>query len=107
MLRLADPGRAASGRGAGPERLVEDACGVLGQIYGVAEIAENPHIVVEDVLGFQPRILGDLQGALEDVLPDYPQDVLQLVAVRIVDRKSVRVGKECVSTCRTRWSPDH
>src|SRR3546814_18500674 len=24
-----------------------------------------------------------------------------------VDRKSVVVGKECVSTCRSRWSPDH
>src|SRR3546814_8027616 len=24
-----------------------------------------------------------------------------------VDRKSVRVGKECVSTCRSRWSPYH
>src|SRR3546814_44567 len=23
------------------------------------------------------------------------------------DRKSTRVGKECVSTCRSRWSPDH
>src|SRR3546814_20192410 len=23
------------------------------------------------------------------------------------DRKSVVVGKECVSTCRSRWSPDH
>src|SRR3546814_1719871 len=23
------------------------------------------------------------------------------------DRKSVRVGKECVSTCRSRWSPYH
>src|SRR3546814_19031436 len=25
----------------------------------------------------------------------------------IVDRKSVRVGKECVSTGRSRWSPYH
>src|SRR3546814_15537465 len=24
-----------------------------------------------------------------------------------IDRKSVRVGKECVSTCRSRWSPYH
>src|SRR3546814_12895747 len=27
--------------------------------------------------------------------------------LRVVDRKSVRVGKECVSTCRSRWSPYH
>src|SRR3546814_14612330 len=51
-------------------------------------------MVVDDVLGFQPRILGDLQGALEDGLPDYPQDVLQLVAVRIVVRdKKMRHAK--------------
>src|SRR3546814_17934821 len=24
-----------------------------------------------------------------------------------IDRKSVRVGKECVSKCRSRWAPDH
>src|SRR3546814_13271172 len=24
-----------------------------------------------------------------------------------LDRKSVGVGKECVSTCRSRWSPSH
>src|SRR3546814_13554957 len=27
--------------------------------------------------------------------------------VRYADRKSVRVGKECVSTCRSRWEADH
>src|SRR3546814_52764 len=32
-------------------------------------------------------------------------DVAVLVAW--TDRKSVRVGKECVSTCRSRWSPYH
>src|SRR3546814_12753103 len=26
---------------------------------------------------------------------------------RLGDRKSVVLGKECVSTCRSRWSPDH
>src|SRR3546814_14415006 len=28
-------------------------------------------------------------------------------AVRVLDRTSVRVGQECVSTCRSRWSPYH
>src|SRR3546814_11778270 len=27
--------------------------------------------------------------------------------VKLGDRKSRRVGKECVSPCRSRWSPDH
>src|SRR3546814_3370907 len=25
----------------------------------------------------------------------------------LLDRKRTRLGKECVSTCRSRWSPDH
>src|SRR3546814_13607369 len=40
--------------------------------------------------------------------------VIQVAIVRpgpiqgdMVDRKSVVLGKECVSTCRSRWSPSH
>src|SRR3546814_17813268 len=36
-------------------------------------------------------------------IDDIGNDVLQQ-AVRSEER---RVGKECVSTCRSRWSPDH
>src|SRR3546814_4536660 len=30
-----------------------------------------------------------------------------LLVEQLADRKSRRVGKECVSTCRSRWSPYH
>src|SRR3546814_14166518 len=42
-----------------------------------------------------------------------PQDLLVDVAVHFVKARGVtrseerRVGKECVSTCRSRWSPYH
>src|SRR3546814_12992811 len=40
--------------------------------------------------------------------PDTPQPndptVVELTKMRSEER---RVGKECVSTCRSRWSPDH
>src|SRR3546814_17960591 len=32
---------------------------------------------------------------------------LALVIVRMDRSEERRVGKECVSTCRSRWSPDH
>src|SRR3546814_11742633 len=38
-----------------------------------------------------------------------PQDAALIDdrAGRMADRKSVGVGKECVSTCRSRWSTEH
>src|SRR3546814_13106372 len=36
--------------------------------------------------------------------PDYQDSFLNGATVRSEER---RVGKECVSTCRSRWSPDH
>src|SRR3546814_11312667 len=39
---------------------------------------------------------------------DQPVPVDRAVLVEIVDRSEERrVGKECVSTCRSRWSPYH
>src|SRR3546814_18772691 len=42
------------------------------------------------------------QTAENDGLPDGNPD--NVVELRSEER---RVGKECVSTCRSRWSPDH
>src|SRR3546814_11640653 len=37
-----------------------------------------------------------------------PQDVLAKIVARVpVRSEERRVGKECVSTCRSRWSPYH
>src|SRR3546814_1072887 len=34
-------------------------------------------------------------------------DIFDLVHARLVRSEERRVGKECVSTCRSRWSPYH
>src|SRR3546814_1464435 len=50
------------------------------------------------------RLTSDASGRLEDVLAD----VAGVQQFRRSDRSEERrVGKECVSTCRSRWSPYH
>src|SRR3546814_11897078 len=36
-----------------------------------------------------------------------PFSMAMLIALRFVRSEERRVGKECVSTCRSRWSPYH
>src|SRR3546814_14947938 len=51
------------------------------------------------------RVLGDSRAA---VLQQRRDDAFVAhLDERAGDRKSRRVGKECVSTCRSRWSPYH
>src|SRR3546814_4108086 len=39
---------------------------------------------------------------------EFPGFVTDRIAARGIERSEERrVGKECVSTCRSRWSPDH
>src|SRR3546814_3301358 len=39
---------------------------------------------------------------------DEDEDILEAGAIRLHKRSEERrVGKECVSTCRSRWSPNH
>src|SRR3546814_20544653 len=49
------------------------------------------------------------QGVEVRRLPDEVLSRLKEVAAEVVDARSEerRVGKECVSTCRSRWSPYH
>src|SRR6056297_3964250 len=47
---------------------------------------------------------GDLQPRPEGDRPDVESDVLRL-ETRVGRSEERRVGKECVSTCRSRWSP--
>src|SRR3546814_11496543 len=48
-------------------------------------------------------IRGGHRAACEGRLPKH-QDETAVMTKRSEER---RVGKECVSTCRSRWSPDH
>src|SRR3546814_5050825 len=58
-------------------------------------------------LSIMTPILGDLPNvALIDPL-DYPHFVRLLGESDLVRSEERRVGKECVSTCRSRWSPYH
>src|SRR3546814_5087171 len=48
------------------------------------------------------------QKAWQDLGPERRRDCLLRLADLIEARSEERrVGKECVSTCRSRWSPDH
>src|SRR3546814_10959018 len=48
--------------------------------------------------------VGVLVGPLRDTAATYRLDNVAAVRLRSEER---RVGKECVSTCRYRWSPSH
>src|SRR3546814_15536554 len=62
-------------------------------------------------LGFRP---GDASSAVASAEQELGEDASLDALVRLALRKSAkarseerRVGKECVSTCRSRWSPYH
>src|SRR3546814_13151423 len=64
----------------------------------------NPHAVffVDDVEGLPLAALGP---ALEHH-PLFPERA-NIGAAQVIRSEERRVGKECVSTCRARWSPCH
>src|SRR3546814_18282546 len=66
--------------------------------------ADAPHVVAIDY-GIKRNILRNLAdaGARVTVLPA-TATFEEIMAHRSEER---RVGKECVSTCRSRWSPYH
>src|SRR3546814_11876930 len=64
--------------------------------------------------GFGSHIAADLQGRWDRPSSDIgliaaaAGDGLDLTTRLVIDRSEERrVGKECVSTCRSRWSPYH
>src|SRR3546814_20575402 len=63
----------------------------------VAATAVLRELLAAEPAGFLHRDLIDLWYLVEHIGVDYPGD-------RSEER---RVGKECVSTCRSRWSPYH
>src|SRR3546814_19081343 len=82
------------------ERETLDGAPALAWVRAVAaELAELPETrVLTRTTGFGVYD-GNLVGAVERVADH--------LAVPPPDRKSVRVGQECVSTCSSRWSPYH
>src|SRR3546814_14411690 len=65
--------------------------------------ALRAHLGQTIVLGIRPEDMED--AALE---PDAPAERRIRSVVELRERSEERrVGKECVSTCRSRWSPSH
>src|SRR3546814_17280586 len=61
------------------------------------------------LVNFRGRLLSAMAAAGHDVIacaPDTDQEV-EAVLGRMGRSEERRVGKECVSTCRSRGSPDH
>src|SRR3546814_4075185 len=52
---------------------------------------------------FRPKLDGPFQPAIQDENKQYVANE----AYKDVRSEERRVGKECVSTCRSRWSPYH
>src|SRR3546814_19897789 len=85
---------------------------VDGEVAGFAEYrSEGEHVVFPHTV-IDPQRRGQglgailVKGALDAVRPSGHKVVPSCwyVAQRSAER---RVGKECVSTCRSRWSPSH
>src|SRR3546814_3787833 len=66
-----------------------------------ASIAVVPRRAEQALMMMRSGNLGDAQALLEENLAD---GNLKAGTIRSEER---RVGKECVSTCRSRWSPYH
>src|SRR3546814_1663255 len=56
----------------------------------------------------QYNIANNAPGLLSGAMPTATFADILSTAMTVADRSAERrVGKECVSTCRYRWSPDH
>src|SRR3546814_18672638 len=118
-------GRTRSGRSrlvVEPHRAV--ALGVVGPLLAHLHVQEQVDLAFEQLLqlgagGFADgadlaAALAEDDGALavaldEDHLADAHVAIVELLPRLGLARRSEerRVGKECVSTCRSRWSPYH
>src|SRR3546814_8853934 len=76
-------------------------------IFSIPRFARDM-LALLDALGIERCLLvgHSMGGAIAQQLTlDQPQRVRRLVVANRPEER--RVGKECVSTCRSRWSPSH
>src|SRR3546814_2558513 len=69
-----------------------------------SDLAENTPLTAEDVV-FTFQSIADPAFKGDPALAQLMQGVV--VTARDARSEERRVGKECVSTCRSRWSPYH
>src|SRR3546814_15354462 len=76
---------------------------------GVADLfaAVEAGIGVPEVVVYNAS--GRVRGPIVDLDPEEVRRAIEVSAYGgfLVRSEERRVGKECVSTCRSRWSPDH
>src|SRR3546814_18189242 len=77
---------------------------------GLQEVVQHRLLTGQDLR--RHRHAGDdrqqFAAVVEGVLLGAQVDVIEALALLVPDRSEERrVGKECVSTCRYRWSPYH
>src|SRR3546814_13186443 len=68
------------------------------------------HAIDELVAVLGAEHLGEIDRLIDGNLPWHVRAMLQFIGGEQQDRmrsEERRVGKECVSTCRSRWSPYH
>src|SRR3546814_14818946 len=85
--------------------------------------AEGHHLELGSesfIPGFEGQLVGAAAGESRDVTVSFPDDYqashlagkeavfdVKVKEIRAPRSEERRVGKECVSTCRSRWSTDH
>src|SRR3546814_21182072 len=78
---------------------------VLGEVSAGHAYSETLERHIPAVQEIQQKLI-DLQSAVVLPLKDL-KDVNKRMATGEARSEERRVGKECVSTCRSRWSPSH
>src|SRR3546814_18983588 len=73
--------------------------------------SSHTDIIVDQVLELDPATI-DVPGRVGLFFPEKAEAYAALIArdgqrTPITRSEERRVGKECVSTCRSRWSPSH
>src|SRR3546814_11410726 len=76
-----------------------------------AEIFRSRGVEVDEITGLSKeeliKIIGDYDGLAIRSSTKVTADVLEAASNLKVRSEERRVGKECVSTCRSRWSRTH
>src|SRR3546814_125164 len=77
----------------------------------LAADAERSSLMAEAETATDPHRIGEIHIRLADIeahsAPARAAAILNGLGFDEVSSEERRVGKECVSTCRSRWSPDH
>src|SRR3546814_6641703 len=82
---------------------------ILQKRVGLARaVATDPEFLFldEPAAGLDPIMSNVISGLISERAEDLGATVVSIVSdLAVVRSEERRVGKECVSTCRSRWSP--